>query len=536
MKKLTILFTALAILLANPVLATNVEEGLKTQTLHIGNSSEPESLDPGLIQGNIERDIVMTLFEGLCNYDPKTLEPIPGVAERWEVSADKLTYTFYLRKNAKWNNGDPVTAHDFAAAWQRAISPELASVYSFILFPVKNAKAYNKGEIKDFSKVGIKAKDDHTFVVTLAQPTPYFMSLAPFQTLMPIHKKSVEAKGGFMDRQNPWARVGMVTNGAFQLKSWKLNDSLVVEKNPTYWDAANVKLNKVVFYPINGEQIEERAFRAGQIHKVHQIGISKIATYKKKRPSALRIDTYLSTYYYLINTTVKPLNDPRVRRALSLAVDRDMIVKYVTKGGQNPAHYFTPPGTGGFNGKGFNQNNVELAKKLLAEAGYPEGKGFPKVTLLYNTLEKHKVIAEAIQQMWKKNLGVDIELTNQEWKVYVNSINNQNFMLARRGWIGDYPDPNTFLDLLISDSPNNLGKWQNKEFDKVMLASQNTMDKAKRLELFQQAEQLVHDDAAVIPIFNDVRNYLLHEDVKGWHANVMDVHPLNRVYLSRDKK
>ncbi len=512
---------------------TRVDIGNREQVLHLGNGAEPQDLDPQLVTGVTEHHLIMSMLEGLVIEDPVDLHPIPGVAERWEISPDGLTYTFFLRKNAKWSNGEPVVARDFLRSYQRILTPSLASQYAYMHHVVKNAQAYNEGKLKDFSQVGYQAPDDHTFVVTLESPTPYLLSLMNHTSWWPVHVPTIERHGSAYARGNRWTRPGnFVGNGPFQLDKWRYNYAVTVKKSATYWDAANVRLNAIHFHAIESQETEERAFRAGLLHATQPPPISKIEVYQRQSPDRIHISPYLGVYFYRINVTKPPLNDKRVRRALCMAVDREAMVKSVTRGGQLPANHFTPPGTAGFDARARIPTDFEQARRLLAEAGFPGGRGFPPIELLYNTSENHRLIAEAIQQMWKKHLGIDARLVNQEWKVYLDSQKTLNYQVCRAGWIGDYVDPNSFLDMWLTDGGQNETGWSNREYDRLIREAGRTIDQAKRLELFQRAEEILLDESPVLPIYFYTRVALIHPALKGWHPTILDNHPYKFVYLN----
>ncbi len=504
------------------------------QVLRISNGSEAESLDPHLAQGFPESRIINELFEGLTRYDPKTLDPLPGVAKSWEISPDGLVYTFHLRDNAKWSDGTAVTARDFAYAWHRILTPELASVYAYMLYPVKNARAYNEGKIDRFEDVGLKVIDDFTFEVTLENPTAYFLKLMSFKTFMPLPQKVLEKYGALTARDNPWIRAGnMVSNGAFQLTHWVPNEKIVIERNPHYWDAGVVKLDAIEFYPIDNILTEEKMFRSGQIDSTYEFPMEKIEDYKKNDPTSLRIEPFLMSYFYVVNVTKPPLNDVRVRQALAWAIDRELLSTAVTKGTYRPGLSLTPAGTAGFTPQAPMGFDAARAQALLAEAGYPNGKGFPKISLLYNTSELHRSIAEAIQQMWKKNLNIAVELTNQEWKVYLNSLNQGNFDIARRAWIGDYDDPYTFVNMYETGNGMNNGGYSNPAYDALVQKSTTLQNQAERMRLFDEAEKILNADLPILPLFHASKTYALRKTVKGWYPTFLHIHPLREVYLEK---
>ena len=516
---------------------TRVSSGDREQILYVGNGTEPQDLDPNIITGVQEFHILMSLLEGLVAEDPVDLHPVPGVAESWESSPDGKIWTFHLRKNAKWSNGEPVTARDFFESYKRILSPGLASEYSYMHYIVHNAQAYNEGKIKDFNQTGYKVLDDYTLQVTLDNSTPYFLSLLMHHSWYPVHLPTVAKYGDPYTRGSKWTRPGrFVGNGSFVLTQWRVNDVVAVEKSPTYWDRDRVRLKGIRFYPIESDDTEERAFRAGQLHITETLPLSKIRPYEKEHPEFLRITPYLGTYFYRVNVTKPPLNDKRVRQALAMAIDRESLVKDVTKGGQLPALSMTPPGTAGYTSRAQLSEDISKAKKLLAEAGYPDGKGFPKVELLYNTAEAHRTIAEAIQQMWKTRLGVEVQLVNQEWKVYLDSQRTMNYQICRFAWIADYVDPNSFLDMWLTNGGNNQTGWSNAEYDRLIAEAARTTDLKARLEVFQKAEAILLDELPIIPAYFYTRVHLNRPEVKGWYPTILDNHPYKYVYLEADKK
>ena len=401
-----------------------------------------------------------------------------------------------------------------------------------MLYSMKNAEAFNTSKIKDFSKVGSRVVDQRVLEITLENATPYFLSLINHYTWYPVHIPTVEKHGPISQRGNKWTKPGnFVGNGPFKLKEWRLNDVVIVEKNPTYWDADSVKLNEIHFYAIDQANTEERSFRAGQLHNIYTMPLGKIDRYKRDYPDLIKIEPYAGTYFYRINVTKPPTNNPLVRRALAMAIDREAIVKSVTRGGQLAGNFFTPPGTGGYTSRAHIPSNVEKARNLLAEAGYPNGENFPKLEILYNTQEGHRRIAEAIQEMWKKSLNIDITLVNQEWKVFLAAQRQIDYQICRAGWIGDYVDPNTFLDMWTSWSQQNQTGWSSEEYDGLIREASRTQNMKARLELFQEAEAILMDEVPIIPIYIYTRVYALHPSVKGWFANILDHHPYKSIWL-----
>jgi oligopeptide transport system substrate-binding protein len=511
----------------------NVDTGNRDKILYFGNGTEPQELDPHIVTGVPEHNIIEALLEGLVSKDPQTLEPTPGVAKRWQISDDGKTYRFYLRDNARWSNGDSMTAHDFVWSWWRALQPELGNQYAYMLFVVENAEAFNKGEIDDFSKVGIKALDSLTLQVTLNNPTPYFLQLLSHYSTFPVHRKTIEKFGQPYERGTRWTRVGnYVGNGAFVLENWQLNKEIRVRKNPYYWDADSVRLNGIVFRPIENVSTEERMFRAGQLHITQTLPIDKIAWYRQHKPEVLQVSPYLGTYYYRFNVNKPHLKDKRVRLALNLAIDRKAIVERVTKGGEPPAYTFTPPDTMGYSATPALEFNPEKARTLLAQAGYPNGEGFPVTDLLFNTSEGHQKIAVAIQQMWKTHLNIDITLNNQDWKVFLSSVSLGDYSLARAGWIGDYVDPNTFLDMWVTDGGNNQTGWSNARYDELVLKlAPAATSQEERYRLLQEAESILLDELPVVPLYIYTSKSLIQPGVHGVYGNLLDYISYKHVVL-----
>lgn len=512
-----------------------VDTANREHILLLGNGSEPKDLDPHTVTGVTEFNIITALLEGLVSEDPTDLRPVPGVAERWNISPDGKLYTFHLREDAKWSNGDPVTSADFVFSYKRILSPALGSAYAYMLFCLENARSFNHGEITDFTEVGVKAPNDRTLTLTLTSPVPYFLSLLNHHSWYPVHPATVLKFGRIDAIGSKWTRpANYVSNGPFALESWEPGKKIEVRKSSTYWDRASVRLNGIRFYPIGDHKIEERAFQAGQLHVTGTVPIDRIPYYSAKPNPLLRLDPYLGVYYYLLNVARPPLDDVRVRRALAMAIDRDQIVRYVTKAGESPAYHFTPPDTAGYTARARLPTDFGRARELMTEAGYPGGKGFPRLQLLYNTSDAHARIAQAIQQMWKDHLGIDIELLNMEWKVYLAKTQEKRYDIARAGWIGDYVDPNTFLDMWVTGGGNNRTGWSEPEYDRLISAAATESDMAARFQLFQQAEQLLLLNAPLIPIYFYRSKSLVQPSVRGWNPTILDHHPYKHVWLEVD--
>ena len=495
--------------------------------LHLGNGAEPQDLDPQAVAGIPEHKLIMALFEGLVTEDPKDLHPIPGMAERWEISPDGLVYTFHLRAGLKWSDGEPLTAGDFMQSYQRMLTPAFAAEYSYLLWFVRGAEEYNRGTLTDFSTVGFAAPDDRTLQVTLKSPVPFLLNIiASHYTWMPVPLRIIAQYGPAHQRRTPWTRAGrLVSNGPFLLKEWSPNQKIIVVRNPHYWDAANVKLDEIHFYSIDDLSTEERMFRTGQLHLAREIPLAKIDTYRRDYPAALHLEPHLGVSFYYFNVTRPPFTDKRVRRALALAIDRESLVKNVLRGGQSPAYGLSYPGTAGYYPRAKLVGGVEEARRLLAEAGYPGGQGFPAVELLYNSSENNRILAEAIQQMWRQNLGVDIRLANQEWKVYRDALHGHNFTLGRAGWIADYVDPHVFLEIWVTGNGNNDGVFSSAEYDRLFRQALLAQTQAERYECYQKMDALLVEECPMLPIYHYTRVYALSPKVRGWYPTLLDNHP-----------
>jgi oligopeptide transport system substrate-binding protein len=489
----------------------------KIQVLRYNLAVEPQYLDPAKSVGVAEFRVAYACFEGLAVFGANDV-PVPGAAEKWTVSPDGKTYTFTIRKNGRWSNGDPVTATDFEYAWKRLLDPGTASSNASQLFYLKNAEDYYTGKIKNDSQVGVKATDKYTLVVTLNAPCSYFPSLTVNPALYPVNSKIVEANPDKW-AGNPGTYVG---NGPFKLVNWVHHEKLEFVPNPYYWNKAKVKLEKLICYTVEEQSTALTMFDTGQLDLSDELPRPEIPRlmaegFIKQSPS-------IGTYYYMFNTRKPPFNDPRVRKALALAIDRDQIVKYITKAGEKPAFGFVPygiPDAGShqvfrkIGGDYFKNNNVGEAKKLLAAAGYSDINKFPVVEILYNTNETNKQIAEVIQEMWREKLGIKTTLVNQEWKVYLQSRSEGSFQVARSSWIGDYVDPMTFLDIWATGNGNNFTGWINAQYDRFIDTAKSTNNPKVRYQALHDAEKLLMNEMPVLPIYFYTRPYIIKPWVKG---------------------
>ncbi|MBL0625738.1 ABC transporter substrate-binding protein [Aeromonas jandaei] len=507
----------------NMAQAADVPAGTKladVQQLVKGNGSEPATLDPQKVEGTPESAILRDLFEGLVSSGPKG-EVVPGVAESWETK-DNKHYVFHLRKDAKWSNGEPVTAHDFEFAFKRAVDPKTASPYSWYLeIPtIVNASEIIAGK-KPADSLGVKAVDDYTFEVQLEKAIPYFVSMLSHTTTYPVPKKVVEKFG------DKWTQPGnMVGNGAYVLKEWVVNERIGVERNKNYWNNAKTVIDKVTYLPIQSTNAELNRFLAGEIDMTWNVPIERFKQLKKDYPADLKVEGLVSTYYYQFNTKKKPFDDVRVRTALSYAVNRDVIADKVMGQGQRPAYGLTPDYVDGFKpvvadwSKMTQADRDAKAKALLQEAGFDTSKPL-KFELLYNTDDNHKKVAVAVASMWKK-LGVQVSLVNQEWKTYLETKKQGQFDVARAGWTADYNEASSMLDLMQTTHGNNDGKYSNPAFDKLMSESRDQVDATSRNKLYVQAEAILAKDMPIIPIYQYVQPRMVKSYVGGYPSNPLD--------------
>ncbi|WP_215848276.1 peptide ABC transporter substrate-binding protein [Candidatus Pantoea bituminis] len=502
----------------SPALAANVPAGAQLadkQEIVRHIKDEPASLDPVKAVGLPEIQVIRDLFEGLTNQDAHG-KIVPGVAQSWS-SSDNKTWIFTLRNTARWSNGEPVTAHDFVYSWQRLVDPKNSASFAWFagLSGIENATAITKGEISP-DKLGVTALDNQRLKVTLDRPVPWFPSLVANVALFPVPQKVIEKEG------ESWTSPGkLVGNGAYQLSDRVVNEKIVLTRNPQYWDNAHSVLSKVTFLPINEESSATKRYRSNDIDITESFPKNMYALLKKELPGEVYTPDQLGTYYYAFNTQKGPTADVRVRKALSWSIDRSIIAEKVVGTGEKPAWHFTPDVTAGFKPldsilQQHPQNELNAqAKALLASAGYGPEKPL-HLKLLYNTSESHQKIAIAVASMWKKNLGVDVTLENQEWKTYIDSRNSGNFDVIRASWVGDYNEPSTFLSLLTSGNTSNIARFKNEDYDAVMAkASSETSEQARNVD-YNRAEQILADQAPIAPIYQYTNGRLIKPWVKGY--------------------
>lgn len=504
---------------------SRVEIADRNGILLLGNGTDIETVDPHMATGQPEHWVITALFEGLvapAEDDPD--KEAPGVALAWE-SKDLVTWTFKLRPEARWSDGVPITAEDFVYSWRRILTPELGADYAQMLHLVKGAAAFNEGKTKDFSTVGVKALDAHTLEVTLDGPAPYFIGMLKHYAWFPVPKHAIEKFGTMAQRDTPWARPGnIVGNGPFILEDWRINHFIAVKRNPEYWDAANVKLNGIHFFPLDNYETEERVFLDNQLHFTYTVPMAKVPVYLAKKPPApyFNQELELSVEYYKCNTTREPMSNLKVRQALSLALDRETLLNQVLRMGHVPATGLVPPGSHPEYGvaKRLKFDPAE-ARRLLTEAGYPGGKGFKKIEILTNTSATAKTVAEFFQESWKKNLGIEVSILQQEWQVYLDSMRKLNYDIARAGWVGDYTDPFTFLGCFRSTDGNNNTGWNNPRYDELLLASTKETDVSARMRMLHEGENLFLDELPSIPVFWRMLSHLKRPELQNWKPSVL---------------
>lgn len=610
---------------------TAIEQGI----FIVGNSAEPKALDHQLVTGVPESKIISALFEGLAS-DHIELddESPPGAAESWTHNEASTDWTFKLRKNGRWSDGEPVTAQDFVFAYHRLLHPDLAAYYADMLFVIENAEDYNRNrrskillangavpgatwddftdlaaspddkvdvedlgaapswesltgddararfarskgldalkpdalswilespasrypwpdtagedqirallttlrdqhgeDLWEMAKVGVTAEDDHTLRVRLRESVPYLPSLSCHYTWFPVPRHVVLKHGKISDRFTPWSRYpNLVGNGPFRLKTWRFHDVIEVDRNPHYWDAENVHLKGIRFHPIENPYTETRAFLAGQLHTTYSLPSDLLKTIQKKHPDKLRKEPYVGTTFVRFNTTREGLSDVRVRKALAMAIEREPIVNHISEG-HTRAVSMTPP-MGAYRPDAMLTFDPERARALLAEAGYPNGAGFPRYAMMISR-PANRPSAETIQAMWNKHLNISITIENRDWGSYNSAQQNLQFDMASAGWIGDYLDPTTFLNMWTEGNGNNNTGWHSPEFEALLREAAYKGDPAERYDVLRQAERVLMQDMPIAPISHYSRNYLLHPAVRGWHAKLLDNHPWKEVRFEK---
>ncbi|HEJ9270967.1 TPA: oligopeptide ABC transporter substrate-binding protein OppA [Klebsiella oxytoca] len=518
-----------------PALAAQVPPGTmlaEKQELVRNNGSEPSSLDPHKVESDVENNIISDLFEGLVSVSPAG-DIQPRLAEKWE-NKDNTVWTFHLRPGATWSDGTAITAQDIVWSWQRLVSPLMASPYAS--YP-GNMHIVNGAEIARGQKapetLGVRAVDDATFEVTLTQPNAAFLAMLAHPSLVPLDKVLISRYG------DKWTKPEhMVTSGPYKLSQWVVNERIVAERNPRYWDNAHTVINKVTYLPISSEAADINRYKAGEIDIVYTVPINQFAQLKKTLGEQLNVSPQLATYYYQFNTTRPPFNDPRVRRALNMALDKEIIAEKVLGQGQRPAWLVSQPDIGGVKLRNpeyaswSRDKRIAEAKKLLSEAGYNET--HPLVfNLLYNTSESHQRIAIAASSMWKKNLGVEAKLQNQEWKTMLDTMHTHNFDAVRYAWIADYDDAATFLNTFRTGDSENTTQYSNPAYDEALRNAAKASDTAARGQFYQQAEDLLGQDVPAIPVYHYVRTHLVKPWVGGFTPDKLGYYYTKDMYIKK---
>lgn len=499
----------------------------------ICNANEPESLDPHIVTGISEMRITKALFDGLTKLEPRHATPIPALAERWDTSPDGRTYTFHLRTNAVWSTGEPITSDDVVWSWFRALSPATAGDYAGQLFYIKGAEDWNSGRITNATEVGVRALDAKTVQVELNSPLAFFLELCSFPTLAVVPRHVIEQNGDRWLHAKP-----LPTSGAFTLGAWRVNDKVRLLRNPLYWDADNTASEIIDVLPTGSPNTALNLYERGVADIVWDKDLvpTELMDVLTKRPD-FHSFTYLGTYFYRFNVTKPPFNDPRVRRAFALATDKNRIIAKLTKGAERPAWHFVPEGVANYTAPSAPGFNPETARKYLAEAGYPAGKGFPRVTYTFFSAaggggKLHGKVGIELQQMWKDVLGVDVELRQIERKVFYSQQSKLDYDISTSSWIGDYNDANTFLDLFTSTSGNNRTGWKNSRYDALIKEANLQTDLQKRAENFRRAETiLITDETPIVPLyFYAGFNYFDPQKIGGIWQNILDEHPMQYIY------
>lgn len=492
-------------------------------TLNIHNGGDPSSLDPHKVSGDWENRIVGDIFEGLVTED-RGAAPIPAQAESWTVSDDGLVYTFKLRAGIKWTDGTPVTAGDFVFAFQRLMNPETAADYAYLQYPIKNAEKINDGTIKDLGALGAKALDDRTLEVTLEQPTPYFIGALTHYTAYPVPKHLVEAKG------SDWVKIeNIATNGPYRPIEWVPGSHVTTTKNAGYYDVANLKIDGAKFFVLEDESAALKRYRAGEFDILTEFPTDQYEWMKTNLPGQAQVAPFAGLYYYVINSSKPPFDNANVRKALSMAVNREVIGPQILGTGELPAYSWVPPGMANYGDPATVDwkdlpygDKVAEAKKLLGGEGFNSSNPL-KLQLRYNTNENHKRIAVAVAAMWKP-LGIEVELFNTETKVHYGDLKQGILEIARAGWLADYNDADNFLNLLKSGVNYNYGRWSNAEYDGLIDKANATTDMKMRAGILRQAEQIALDETAAIPIYYYLARNVVSPKVKGFENNAFDIH------------
>ena len=531
--------TSLALLLAASFILvgcggrqSRVEQGNVEGIMHIAIGAEPRDLDPHMVSAYTDMQVVLALFEGLVAVDEATSRPVAASSERWEIAPDGMSWTFHLRSDLRWSDGTPLIAATFRDSFRRALAPALASEYAYVLYAIRGAADFNSGKNTDPESIGVRAPDTQTLIIELEQPTPMLASILTLPVAFPAPLHMIEAAGGITDRANPWTRQNpMISNGPFRLIDSSSQSHIKTERNPEFRDAAQVGLNGIVFYPYENAVSQEAAFRSGQLHLTSEVPLTKVSSYREDAPEVLRVDPFVLTGFMRFNVTRPPLDDIRVRRALAMAIDREALTSKVMVGGEQPAERLTPPNTGGYTAETTLTHNPDQARALLAEAGYPGGEGFPKMEVMSRAREINQSILEAVQQMWRSELGITVGIAMKEQRVWLNDETQLAYDISNARWIGDYVEPYTFLELFYSFSGNNNTGWANPRYDEVLKRAAAISDETARYAAYQEAEEILLGSVPIAPIYHGTQAYLIRPEVKGWPPALLGFHRYQFVRL-----
>ena len=528
--------TALLVLALLPIgcakRESRVESGNRTGTLHLAIGAEPRELDPQL-QGTFDEMCVsLALFEGLTAIDERTSLPVPAAAERWETSSDGLRWTFHLRPGLRWSDGAPLNSADFVWSLQRALSPALASEYAYVLYPIRGAQAFNAGTLSASKPLGIRSPNPQTLEIELERPTPHLAAILALPVAFPVPRALLEKLPG--DEARRWTRPEhFVGNGPFTLTEWSPNRQIVAQRNPLFHEPA--QLTAIVFHPFEQATAQEAAFRTGQLHLTSELPAARIADYRANHPDQLRLDPFLEANFLRFNTTRPPLDDPRVRRALTLAIDRRALVGKVALAGQQPATGLLSPELPGYAPPAGVSYDPDTARHLLAEAGFPAGRGFPAMEAMYFASELNQKLLEAIQQMWQRDLGITVTLAAKEKQVWFTEERRLAYQISLARWIGDYVEPSTFLELFITGGGNNATGWAQPEYDRLVRSGAGESDPSTRNALYRRAEELLLQALPVAPLFHGTRPYLIQPAVQGWEPALLGFHRYQHVALGNGR-
>jgi len=488
------------------------QSGEKHFRVNLG--TEPPSLDWSLATDHVSFNVISNLMVGLTEFD-KDLKPAPVIAKSWELQDGGKKIVFHLRDDVQWSDGKKVRAQDFEYSWKRLLNPKTASQYAYILFDVANAQEYNEGKVKDASSVGVQAHDDQTLIVTLRHPTSYFLALTTFEVTYPQRQDVIEKFDiGWTKPEN------IVTNGPFLLQTWRSQNQIALGANPTFF-RGKPSLEKVTMYMVNEKTTAITMFEQGNLDFVDDHSIPPLDKPRLSKMPGYKLVPQLRGEYYAFAVARKPFDNPKVRKAFAMAIDREVLPK-ILQGGVTPATSWVPPGMLAHNPEIGLKFNPTEARRLLAEAGYPEGKGLPPIVLGYNTDEEKKLVAEAIQSMWQTNLGVVVSIENQEWKVFLKKLENDPFPVFRSGWGADYPDPDNFMKLFTSNSGNNHGRWKNHRYDQLLDRAARELDAKKRGQLYDEAQKILTEvDVAIVPLYWKAEPTMLNPKFTGLEYNSM---------------